>query len=260
MKQYSKLVAANIFISLILFSSCKKEITVASNSDVKQTSSASSRRADPGFAVNDMVMYWNEKTAIVLGSPRIQPLRARLFAIIQIAVHDALNNIKPKYERYTFYEREQHAHPDAAVASATYWAIRGLNVQGSFPIDTWYNESMTSVPDGESKELGKTLGKRSAEAIIANRSDDGLAQASVNSVIPANGVNPGEYRSTLMYANGILIQVPFRNIPNWGTVMKPYVIQSNHQFRPGHPYAVNSESYTMVLMVMLDKYGCSSGT
>ena len=191
-----------------------------------------------------MVMYWNEKAATILGSPRTQPIRTRLFAMVQIAVHDALNNIKPKFERYAFHEREQHAHPDAAVASAAYWAIKGLNVQGSFPIDTWYNEALSTVPDGESKELGKTLGKKSPDAIIANRTNDGFAQANVNSVIPANGINPGEYRSTLMYANGILIQVPFRNIPNWGTTMKPYVVEGNSQFRPGSPYAVNSDSYT----------------
>jgi hypothetical protein len=224
--------------------SCQKESKKLVEDETKTTSANSHQPPEPGFVENDMVMYWNDKTALVLGSPRTQPIRARLFAIVEIAVHDALNNIKPKYERYAFYEREQHANPDAAVASAAYWAIKGLNVQGSFPIDAWYNESLLTIPDGESKELGKTLGKHSAEAIIANRANDGFAQANVNSVIPANGINPGEYRSTLMYVNGNLIQVPTRNVPNWGTLMKPYVIESNAQFRPGGPYAVNSDEYT----------------
>ena len=47
--------------------------------------------------------------------------------MIQIAVHDALNSIKPKFERYALLnEREKDANPDAAVASAAYWAIKGL--------------------------------------------------------------------------------------------------------------------------------------
>jgi hypothetical protein len=33
-------------------------------------------------------------------------------------------------------------------------------------------------------------------------------------------------------------------LPNWGTVMKPWVIETNHQFRPSGPYTVNSTEYT----------------
>src|SRR5690606_34186026 len=40
---------------------------------------------------NSMVMYWNDKANTVLSVPMIQPTRARHFAIISIAVHDALN-------------------------------------------------------------------------------------------------------------------------------------------------------------------------
>ena len=246
MKHCLKSLITSIIFLPVIFISCQKESKELTAEENRTSSVHSNQPSEVGFPGNDMVMYWNDKTALVLGSPRTQPVRARLFAIVEIAVHDALNNIKPKYQRYAMLnEREQFASPDAAVASAAYWAIKGLNVQGSFPIDTWYNESLLTVPDGESKELGKTLGKHSAEAIIANRANDGFAQANVNSVIPANGINPGEYRSTLMYVNGNLTQVPFRNIPNWGTVMKPYVIETNAQFRPGGPYAVNSEQYTV---------------
>lgn len=200
-----------------------------------------------GFAENDMVMYWNEKTAAVLGTPMPQPFRTRYFAIIQIAVHDALNNIKPKYQRYALLnERMQFADPDAAVASAAYWAIKGLNRQGSFPIDTWYNESLATIPDGESKELGKVLGENAAKAVIANRANDGFTQIILLSPTPANGVNPGEYRSTFTAVNFVPTQIlnPFRNVYNWGTAMKPYVIENNQQFRPAGPYAVNSSEYT----------------
>jgi hypothetical protein len=244
MKHYSSLLTTPIVMMLIILSSCQKETRDLPAMEPVSSAANSHKPDNPGFAENDMVMYWNDKAATVLGSPRTQPVRTRLFAIVQIAVHDALNNIKPKYERFALNEREQFANPDAAVASAAYWAIKGLNVQGSFPVDTWYNESLATIPDGESKELGKSLGKRSAEAIIANRANDGFAQANLNSVLPPNGTNPGEYRSTLMYVNGNLTQVPFRNIPNWGTLMKPYVIQSNDQFRPAGPDAVNSVNYT----------------
>jgi hypothetical protein len=106
--------ASCLFIS---FFSCKKGIDQPA---VLPTEEFSKKPNDPGFASNDMVMFWNEKTAVIFGVTVIQPTRARRFAITQIAVHDALNNIKPKYERFALNEREQFADPNAAVASAAH--------------------------------------------------------------------------------------------------------------------------------------------
>lgn len=226
--------------------SCKKEVSSTTETSKEQSASISLRRPDdPGFADNDMVMYWNEKAAMVLNPGFTQPARTRVFARIQVAVHDALNSIKPKYERYAFQEREQHANPDAAVASAAYWIMKRTTLVGNPPLDQWYNESLATIPDGESKESGIALGKRSADALIANRANDGFTQLIVNSVNPPNGINPGEYRSTVTAINWVPTQTlfGFRNVPNWGTVIKPWVIESNHQFRPAGPYAVNSNEY-----------------
>ena len=234
-----------ILFSITAMWSCKKEVATKSLPLDEQSAASGKKPLDPGFAENDMVMYWNDKAATVTRDVN-QPTRSRLFAIIQIAVHDALNNIKPKYQRYALLnERTQFASPDAAVASAAYWAIKGLNRQGSFPVDTWYNESLAIIPDGESKELGKTLGKHAAEAIIANRANDGFSKAILLSTTPPNGVNPGEYRSTLTVLNWVptTTQFAFRTYYNWGTVVKPYVAESNSQFRPQGPFAVTSNEY-----------------
>ena len=235
---------ATLFFIFCLFS-CKKDIQYDENAAYPNVNMGT--KAEHGFADNDMVMYWNEKVATVLAVPMNQPQRTRLIAIMQIAVHDALNSIKPKFERYALLnEREQFASPDAAVASAAYWAIKGLNRQGSFPLDNWYNESLSTINDGESKEMGKALGKKAANAIIAKRANDGFTQAILTSVIPSNGVNPGEYRSTVTAINSVPTQniFGFRIYHNWGTVTVPYVIQSNQQFRPEGPYTVNSSEYT----------------
>jgi hypothetical protein len=124
MKQYSPLLAANIFFLLIIFSACQKETKELSAKEIMTTASPTKPPLEPGFAENNMVLYWNDKVATILGVGMPQPSRARYFAIIEIAVHDALNNIKPKYERYALNDREQHADPDAAVASAAYWASK----------------------------------------------------------------------------------------------------------------------------------------
>jgi len=165
--------------------------------------------------------------------------------MIQIAVHDALNNIKPKYERYALLnEREQFANPDAAVASAAYWAIKGLGRQGSFPVDTWYTESLATIPNGTSKDLGIILGQHAAEAIIANRANDGFTQVIQVANEPLDGDEPGEFRSPVFGPGNIYLNPPVKRIPNWGTVMRPYVVESNEQFRPAAPYAINSVEYT----------------
>ena len=246
MKQFSKLLVANIFVAIILLSSCQKETKDVTISKEEATASVNSKQPlDPGFADNDMVMYWNEKTSIVAASWNPQPARARFYAITQIAVHDALNAIKPKYQRFALLNaREQFANPDAAVASAAYWVLKGLNLGSTFPLDSWYNESLSTIADGESKEWGKTLGKQAADAVIANRADDGILQVITNATSPAEGDDPGEYRITLFWSNPILNLSNIKQIPNWGTVVKPFVVQSNYQFRPAGPNPVNSEAYT----------------
>jgi hypothetical protein len=245
MKQYSKIVAGLLTLVLII-TSCQKELNKTIPGKNELPSVQSHQPNDPGFAENDMVMFWNEKTATVLGAPMTQPNRTRYFAMIQIAVHDALNNIKPKYERYALNEREQHADPDAAVASAAYWAIKGLNRQGNFPVDTWYSESLATIPGGAAKDSGLVLGKRAADAIIANRANDGFTQVIQTSITPLDGDDPGEFRSPVIISGGnyIYLNPPIKRIPNWGTVMHPYAIESNEQFRPVAPYAINSAEYT----------------
>ena len=246
MTRYSKLAVGTLLL-FTAFSSCQKQIKEQKAEESIMSAAREKKPLEPGFAENSMVLYWNDKVATVLSAPMNQPTRTRNFAIIEIAVHDALNNIKPKYERYALQERTQHADHNAAIASAAYWAIKGLNRQGTFPVDTWYSESLATIPDGMSKELGITVGKKAAEAIIANRANDGFAQTILTSTTPANGTTPGAYRSTVTAVNYVPTQnlFPFRILPNWGTVMKPYVIESNQQFRPEDgPYPVTSNEYT----------------
>lgn len=247
MRHSSKFLLATILFLFAFLISCQKEPQQTPFEKSSIPFKQSHQPDNPGFVDNDMVMYWNEKTNIVLGVGFTQPARTRVFARVQIAVHDALNSIKPKYERYAYFEREQHANPDAAVASAAYSMLKPIALAGNPPLDQWYSESLATIPDGPSKDSGIAVGKRSADALRANRINDGFTQLIISSANPPNGTNPGEYRSTLTAVNWVptVIQAPLRLVPNWGTVMKPYVIESNTQFHPATaPYAINSTEYT----------------
>ena len=73
----------------------------------------------PSVATADVVTDWNaiaETVATRFGGPQPQ---SRVLAMAQIAVHDALNAIEPRYARYTGAGQSYPgASPDAAVAAA----------------------------------------------------------------------------------------------------------------------------------------------
>ncbi|MHA4847602.1 hypothetical protein ACX0G7_25780, partial [Flavitalea antarctica] len=193
-----------------------------------------------GHLENDMVLYWNAKADTVL-SVLNPPTQARYFAMIQIAVHDALNAIKPKYEPFALLNtRENKASPDAAVASAAYHTIIKLNVQRTYPALAWYTECLERIPDAEGKELGKALGEKAADAIIAKRSSDNFAIARQILAVP-DGVLPGEYKSTLPHS--LPGRPRIKSLHLWGTNMAPFVVNTNYQFRPGPPFPVSSPEY-----------------
>lgn len=240
MQTVKRSIATLCALVLSLLFSCKKQ-------EVPQTAEAAapesvSKKVSHGFEENDMVLFWNEKVSVVLSAPINPPATSRYFAMIQIAVHDALNSIKPKYERYALLDaREQFASADAAVASAAYYTITKLNLQGAHPVQAWYHESLSSIPDGESKEAGIALGEAAADAIMAKHTTANYQQA-IQPVPVPDGDEPGEYRSTLPFSNPGLPKV--KGLPLWGTVMMTFVLESSAQFRPGPPYPVNSPEYT----------------
>ncbi len=81
----------------------------------------------PGLAAADIVIDWNiilEQVAPRFGGPQQQ---SRVQAMVQIAIHDALNAIVPRYDRYAYLGRGRSgASPDAAVAAAARQTLLGL--------------------------------------------------------------------------------------------------------------------------------------
>jgi len=155
--------------------------------------------------------------------------------------------------------REKDADPDAAVASAAYWTLKNLNAYlgtltpaGSLPLQTsgndweaWFATSLATIPDGAAKEAGIALGKLAADAIMQNRANDNFAQARVTYIAippPVTPLDAGVYRPTVSqppvpsYHSG--------GLPLWSTLMKPFTLTSNSQFRSGPPPSLTSATYT----------------
>lgn len=245
-----------LIMSCIFFSACQKETkepVISGESEI-----TSSRFNDNGSGFGnlspEMVLTWNNaaswvvvRTMQLISAPRIPPFReSHYYAMVNIAVHDALNNIVPKYQSYALYARDKDADPNAAVAQAAHDVIAfffnklnpAANVTPQTIQDSIHNllaKSLNSIPDGEAKTKGVALGAAAAQAIIQNRTGDGYNAAQFPIT---QGTLPGQYRSTPPFTgNG------FYDSPGWGDV-RPFSLQSSTQFAVPAPYAINSPEYT----------------
>src|SRR5215470_15426288 len=86
-------------------------------------------------AATDPVSYWNTiaiQATVTAGQGAIPA--SRTLAIVQIAIHDALNAIDSRYERYAFAGTAPHgAAVDAAIAAAARDALVGAIAVGLLP-------------------------------------------------------------------------------------------------------------------------------
>jgi hypothetical protein len=172
----------------------------------------------------------------------------------QLAVHDALNSIVPKYQTYALIDtRDKDADTDAAITAATYWTLKHLDAflktfppfTSGLPLQTsgndwdgWYASALSNISDGMAKEAGIELGKKAAAAIMAKRSNDGLPMPEYMSQ-PLLSYLLQACRTTLP----ALTTDHIGGLPYWGTKMKSFTLDNNAQFRPGPPPALSSIEY-----------------
>ncbi len=151
---------------------------------------------------SDMVMLWNSQIQKAYTFPQGQGFSpvvvSRFFAMYHTAMHDALNFIEPKYDTYTTGVTDPDADPDAAVVQAVYDVLTEIGPQEGprrVSIDSLFDVSMTSIPEGDAKEKGIALGKTVAQAVLDKRSADVpfIQQAGYNPT-PPSGDQPGEYK------------------------------------------------------------------
>jgi len=164
---------------------------------------------------------------------------SRIYAIINIAMYDVLNSIKPTYKAYAFLSREESdASIDAAIATAAHDAIASLIPSQAAYADSLLQVSLSGINNGISKQKGIEAGEAAAAAILTKRTADGSEDAQF-AYTP--GTLPGEYRATPPFDGP-----PFNGFvqePGWGNV-KPFGLASSSQFRPVPPYPINSADYT----------------
>src|SRR5438270_4509057 len=162
------------------------------------------------YAAVDAVSTWNTvavQATLTAGENAV--VQSHTLAIAHVAIHDALNSIDSRYERYAFKGHVQTgASVDAAVAAAARDALVGAIAVGPTPIpqfgtpaqqalavaqvNTAYAMVLASIPDGAAKTDGITLGQAAAAAILALRSTDHATTL----VTYTPGTQPGDWQAT----------------------------------------------------------------
>jgi PAP2 superfamily len=200
----------------------------------------------------DAVTVWNANAGVAATSACLAPLNnplheSRIYAMMHVAVHDALNAIDRRSRPYALdVQAEAGASPDAAVAAAARDVLVALIAQlplelhtqacidaGIASAEAAYAAALAAIPD-QGKAQGIAVGQAAAAAILDLRAEDGAVGPFLNFACPQD-TNPGEYQCTP--------GTPFIAFEGWENVI-PFVLNHSSQFRPGPPYAVDKKKYT----------------
>lgn len=184
---------------------------------------------------NAVVIKWDEVAYEAFGGAAYQHslMASRINAMVHIAMHDAINAVHPRYATYALNIKDTGADPVAAAASAAHDVLlHEIPTRQGF-LDSALQQSLSTITDGTAKTRGIQLGKQAAQAIIANRANDGSAGNPVVPVPPSNV--PGVYQAVPPF--------DFYFAPYWEN-LKLFGLQTKDQFRCPPPPAINSAAYT----------------
>ena len=192
----------------------------------------------------DAAISWNEKViAIAVAEDGLLTLKGvRTLSMMHVAMHDALNAVRPRYATYAYGGEATSAHPVApdplaAAAQAAYHVALDQypeeldQLKGE--LDRWLN----AVADGPSKNAGVELGHASATAILSQREHDGWnAEAEYVWQPPTPGVY-AEFNEHSGTPEGFVFGA------GWARAT-PFMLTAPDQFRAPPPPDIHSAAYT----------------
>ena len=203
------------------------------------------------------VVQWNDTTMQAIVANGQSPIvSTRTVAMVQGAVHDALNAISRRYDAYYFEgPGDPAASPEAAVAAAAHTVLVAIVGASGTPaqragalalVDQAYGDSMARVTDASARNKGVAIGRAAGAAMCALRKDDGATRDAPYIA----GMGPGKWRP---HPNPVPANPPIANpdlargyaasaLPGWGNVT-PFTLLSSSQFWLDGPPALTSAQY-----------------
>ena len=221
---------------------CPKDNRQAKEAEVRKRALAIALLAisllSPGAAqaapADDVVVSWNAimTTTISAQNPFAQ---ARIAAITQLAVFEAVNAITGKFDSYLgSVTAAPGASVDAAAVTAAHDVLANYIPSAVTTLDAARAASLGAIPDGQSKDDGVAVGASAAAALIAARTGDG---SSPPQFYQPTSSQAGMWQTTpsCPAAGGTLF--------HWQNVT-PFGVRSNAQFRSAPPPDLSSPRYT----------------
>jgi hypothetical protein len=172
---------------------------------------------------------------------------------VQASVYDAVTKIEGRYQPYHDFTAPVNtagASPDAAVAAASYTALAYYFPAQAGTLATTYMSYLAGLP-ATGKDAGVAVGVAAAQDIIALRTGDGR-DAVISTPYGQGPLTPGVW----IFApppSAQSAQTP------WVAFMRPFMLESPSQFRPGPPLDLNSHKYA-VQLAELQAYGGAVST
>lgn len=241
---------------LFVLGSCEKDAIESGDTNLSLSADAKAIQNFNNGMINsysnDVVLEWNELLSQAVDDRIPLPAESKIYAMVTLAMHDALNNVVPKFETYALDNSEVDAgdvtkkNISAIADAAVSQAARDMMVQVFPPSASSADAKLSSVlgriEDPELLNQGVAIGKKAAAALLAKRAND-FPLVFVSYV---GGTSPGEYRVDYMpflLANPPIWPDNAAYAPNMGE-LTPFGIESGDQFRDDEaPYALNSEEY-----------------
>ncbi len=214
-------------------SSKRKLLTFTTACLVAATSIAATPAVAAITIASDPILYWNDiairfATAF---SPGGAPAQARAYAMVNIAMHDAVNATRGNAHRsYLTGISTPGGDSRAAAAQAAHDVLVALNPANSAQYATSLSASLALIGDSSAKANGVATGQAYAAAILSRRAGDGSSV-----IAPYTSTNlPGDYRLTPGVGAAAL--------PAWGNV-QPFVLSSANEVPVGPPPTLGSTAY-----------------
>jgi PAP2 superfamily len=188
----------------------------------------------------DPVAAWNqisENAVKLAGHP--PPVAALDFAIVHLAIYDAVESIDRRYEAYYTQVPNATGSLSAAAAKAAHDALLGLFPGQIKPLNAAY-ANFLATNGVDPSDPGTAVGAQAAANILALRSNDGRFPTGQSPFV--GGTAPGEWRPT----PSLLPGPPPSSAPGltpWVAGVRPFTLKSTSQFRPGPPPDLDSKEW-----------------
>lgn len=208
--------------------------------------SSPSTRADAATSTDtDAATDWNAIAVQVLAPPPPAPARPVPIvfldlAIVQAAVHDAVQAIDRRFEPYHVEIQGASGSPEAAAAKAAHDVLVNILPGQAASLDTTYHDYLATHYLAED-DPGVRAGELAAAGILALRANDGRLP---NPPPPPfiGGTDPGVWRPTPSLQAGPPPSFAPMAAP-WLSQVPPFTLKSGDQFRADAPPPLSSQRY-----------------